>query len=1381
MSEKIGVRVGIDGEKEFKQALSGINSDLKVLDSELKKTTAEFADNSNSMEALTEKGTILNKQLEKQKEKVEALKLALENSQKQYGENDTRTDKWKISLNNAEAEMSKLTKDININNDALEKAKTVTNKTADSIDDFGKEMDSANDKTLSFGDVLKANLASDVIVEGVKSLGRAIKDTAKSTVELVTGTAAYADDMLTLSTQTGISTDKLQAYNYMAELTDTSLETLTSSMAKNIKSMSNAQNGSAKYVKAYNELNVAFEDGNHNLRDSESVYWDVIDALKGVSDETQRDSIAMQLFGKSAQELNTLIDQGSAGVNKFTEEAKSMGAILDEDTLSSLGETDDALQRMNQSVEIAKRRIGAEMAPAVTEAFEKITDKVTNMDGEFAAFAGGALNAAVDGLSWVADNAGIIAGGISGIAIGMAAFKAGSAIETGLTKAVDGWIAYKKVTEGATVAQYALNVAQNLSPVGVLATAVGALTAGLVIYNTTSGNSSDKTSKFSKELKESLNASDDLNDSIRESIKARKENNDKIDSEYGTLKNLSDRLFDLSKKENLSNSEKTQMVSLVKSLNDSLPGLNLTLDEETGILNKQQEQVNGLINANMDLYKVKAAQQDLIKIAQEQYDAEKKVTDLEKEYKEACEASNKVNELTWKGWIHLTDAEKEYVNDHKNATDAFVEVGEKLYDTKENLSKLKDEWNETQDYIGDHSDIDSTAESVDEFGNKVDKSTQKATESLDELKKAYKDAKNSAEDSIESQIDIFSKFSDKTDLTKDKLLKNLKSQLNGIEDWSENLQSLSDRGINKGLLKDLKNMGPSAAAEIALLNSMSDKELKEYSKTWGKLGKATEKAADISVSALKDKYDKAYKQQKSDAKTAVEGTVKSYNQGIIDNYESVKNVLSTSMRKSLEQAESENKSNANFIGASITEGIAEGAKSKKGSLNLSILNLVDSMLSSTKKKLGIHSPSKVMKEEVGEQLANGVVEGIESKKKYAKKSASELGEIIVDAAQKKLDNYKVYHNLTLKEEVDFWDKIRKETKKGTQSRIDADKEYYDKKKELLESQKNLENDYKDNIKSINKELVEDIKSATDSYNDAITSRADTIKDSLNLFEEYKPEESPTGEELLNNLNSQVVGLAQWRANLDNLDSRGIDKNLLKELQGMGISASEEIAALNTMTDNQLDEYVGLWKDKSQAAKDEAVSELEDLNKETNKRIKELKKQAKEDIKEYSDDYLSGLKKLGKSSKLKAKEIGEAIGDGIAEGATSKTEKLNNAISGLAKSMLTTIKKDLGIHSPSKVFAEIGKYSAEGFGIGFEDSMTSVNKNMAKAISREFEVNGKANTSNNLSGNISGGQQLILQIENFNNNTKDDVEALMNDMAFYAKRKSGGGGIVLGQV
>ena len=105
MADNFGLKIGVEGEKEFKKALADINSQFKVLGSEMKLATSQFESNERSVESLTSKNEVLTKQIDAQKEKIETLRKALENASDSFGENDRRTQQWVVALNNAEAEL----------------------------------------------------------------------------------------------------------------------------------------------------------------------------------------------------------------------------------------------------------------------------------------------------------------------------------------------------------------------------------------------------------------------------------------------------------------------------------------------------------------------------------------------------------------------------------------------------------------------------------------------------------------------------------------------------------------------------------------------------------------------------------------------------------------------------------------------------------------------------------------------------------------------------------------------------------------------------------------------------------------------------------------------------------------------------------------------------------------------------------------------------------------------------------------------------------------------------------------------------------------------------------------------------------------------------
>lgn len=188
-----GLKIGLEGEREFKRAITDINREMRVLGSEMKLVASQFDKNDKSASALTSRNQVLGKEIEAQKSKIQTLKSALDNSATSFGENDSRTKNWQIQLNNAQATLNGLEGELKENNSALSKfgdeadgagddAKTAAKDTGhleNAVDELGSQMDGTSSKTRIFGDVLKANLAAEAIIGGVKAIGHAIAGIAK--------------------------------------------------------------------------------------------------------------------------------------------------------------------------------------------------------------------------------------------------------------------------------------------------------------------------------------------------------------------------------------------------------------------------------------------------------------------------------------------------------------------------------------------------------------------------------------------------------------------------------------------------------------------------------------------------------------------------------------------------------------------------------------------------------------------------------------------------------------------------------------------------------------------------------------------------------------------------------------------------------------------------------------------------------------------------------------------------------------------------------------------------------------------------------------------------------------------------------------------------
>lgn len=355
-----------------------------------------------------------------------------------------------------------------------------------------------------------------------------------------------------------------------------------------------------------------------------------------------------------------------------------------------------------------------------------------------------------------------------------------------------------------------------------------------------------------------------------------------------------------------------------------------------------------------------------------------------------------------------------------------------------------------------------------------------------------------------------------------------------------------------------------------------------------------------------------------------------------------------------------------------------------------------------------------------------------------------------------LDTYKQYFKVSERAEVDYWNTVRKNYKRGTKEREEADKKYFATKNTLNESLKSLEDDYVDKVTTVNSKLKEDIQDVTDdladsitdvtketqekidelnkTYADSVKSRQESIYNSVKLTDKFYSE-SDSGSALLYNLKTQIVGLDDWRSQLQKLRDKGIDTDLIKELEDMGPEASAMLHVMNNdlpessegkgMTEAQLNEYVSLWRRKKEISQQEAEKENEDLKKQTEQevaatkasgdaqiaqlnknseqKIATLKANAQAEIKAYTEEYLKGVNDLEKPINASLQHIANQAGK-IGESTVTKyVQSLYAQVSSKnAKSSL--------LNTTTTITTNLSKLTKDGEKIG-QDTLDGILKAM----------------------------------------------------------------------
>lgn len=203
MADNFGLKIGLEGEKEFKKALADINQSFKVLGSEMKVVQSQFDKNDDSVEALTARNQVLGKEIDAQKKKIETLRKALENASTSFGENDRRTQQWQIQLNNAQAALNNMERELDQNQRAIDSMGDEMRDAAQQTDKFGDEIDDAADKTdKASGKLEKVSsvLKGLAVTAGaaVVAAGAALAGLTKSFLDLAESTREYREDQAKL-------------------------------------------------------------------------------------------------------------------------------------------------------------------------------------------------------------------------------------------------------------------------------------------------------------------------------------------------------------------------------------------------------------------------------------------------------------------------------------------------------------------------------------------------------------------------------------------------------------------------------------------------------------------------------------------------------------------------------------------------------------------------------------------------------------------------------------------------------------------------------------------------------------------------------------------------------------------------------------------------------------------------------------------------------------------------------------------------------------------------------------------------------------------------------------------------------------------------------
>lgn len=354
-----GITIQFDGDTtKLGKALKEVDKSTRAIDKELKQVNNALKFNPTNVDLWRQKQQLLNDKVTETSKRLEMLKQA----QKEMDA---------AGVDKASAEYRELQREI------------IT--TESKLGNFKKQL----------AEVGNANLKA--LSEQFKSIGSSLENAGQAMIPFSAagaavagsiGTLAYksgvaADDINTLSKVTGIATDELQKYGYAADLVDVSVESVAKANKILAKNAYSAANGSNSQAKAFEAIGVSVTDSNGQLRDSEAIFQDVLKALGQMTNETERDAIAQKLMGKSASELNPLIEDGGKTYKMVSDTLKKYDLdYVDQETLDKANQFNDQLDTMKLIGQVALAQVGSQLAGYLAPVLEKVVDLV----GRFAAW-----------------------------------------------------------------------------------------------------------------------------------------------------------------------------------------------------------------------------------------------------------------------------------------------------------------------------------------------------------------------------------------------------------------------------------------------------------------------------------------------------------------------------------------------------------------------------------------------------------------------------------------------------------------------------------------------------------------------------------------------------------------------------------------------------------------------------------------------------------------------------------------------------------------------------------------------------------------------------------------------------------------------------------
>ncbi len=404
-------RVGLDT-TEWKKGITDLNAGIKHIETGFQASAALMDDWSNSSEGLNKRLSSLTDKLELQKKKLEVLKQAYDEEVAANGESSKAAENLAKQMYNVQSEIKRTEKNLDTYSSKLEKMGDKAGKVANKLNDLS-------------GKTRNLSIAAGA---GLTALGAGLVKAGKS-----------ADELNTLAKQTGLTTEEIQKFKYASDIIDVGLEDLTGSLRKMTRNMIST---SAEVKGAWETLGVSTVDANGQAKDVVQTFYEVADALSKVKNETERDQLAMLIFGKSANDLAGVLDDGGAALRQLGQEAEDLGLIMSQDAVDGANEFNDVIDKMKATITAELGKAFSENAAQLTDTMQSLANTIVSVIKFFTNLPAPVQKGAVAIMALTAALSPLLKISSSGIKI-----------FTSVKKAILGKVAAHKAAKTATVAE----------------------------------------------------------------------------------------------------------------------------------------------------------------------------------------------------------------------------------------------------------------------------------------------------------------------------------------------------------------------------------------------------------------------------------------------------------------------------------------------------------------------------------------------------------------------------------------------------------------------------------------------------------------------------------------------------------------------------------------------------------------------------------------------------------------------------------------------------------------------------------------------------------------------------------------------------------------